>query len=74
MVTTNQDTQFVKLYSEEKVAQIRGDHCFFQCARCCTDDTWDAVEPVRQMIEAQGAGTRVPTELIPRFRTRATLR
>lgn len=66
VLTTNQDTQFVKLYPEEKVAEIQGDHRFFQCARCCTDDTWDAVEPVRQMIEAQGNGTRIPTELIPR--------
>ncbi len=66
VLTTNQDTQFVKLYPEEKVAEIQGDHRFFQCARCCTDDTWDAVEPVRQMIDAQGDGTRIPTELIPR--------
>ncbi len=66
VLTTNQDTQFVKLYPEEKVAEIQGEHRFFQCARCCTDDTWDAVEPVRQMIEAQGDGTRIPTELIPR--------
>ena len=66
VLTTNQDTQFVKLYPEGQVAQIQGDHRFFQCARCCTDDTWDAVEPVRQMIEAQGDGTRIPTELIPR--------
>ena len=66
VVTSNQDTQFVKLYPEDKVAQIQGDHRFFQCARCCTDDTWDAVEPVRQMIEAQGDDTRIPTELIPR--------
>ena len=66
VLTTNQDTQFVKLYPEDKVAEIQGDHRFFQCARCCTDDTWDAVEPVRQMIEAQGDGTRIPTELIPR--------
>ena len=32
----NQDTQFVKLYPEEKVAEIQGDHRFFQCAACCT--------------------------------------
>ncbi len=33
VVTTNQDTRFVKLYPEEQVAQIQGDHRFFQCAR-----------------------------------------
>ena len=37
VLTTNQDTQFVKLYPEEKVAEIQGDHRFFQCAACCTD-------------------------------------
>ena len=47
ILTTNQDTQFVKLYPEAKVAEIQGDHRFFQCAACCTDDTWDAVKPVR---------------------------
>lgn len=46
ILTTNQDTQFVKLYPEEKVAEIQGDHRFFQCAACCTDDTWDAVKPL----------------------------
>lgn len=66
VLTTNQDTQFVKLYPEEKVAEIQGDHRFFQCASCCTDDTWDAVEPVEKMIRAMGDGTAVPTELIPR--------
>lgn len=66
VVTTNQDTQFVKVYPESIVAEIQGDHRFFQCARCCTDDTWDAVEPVARMIEAMGAGTEVPDELIPR--------
>lgn len=66
ILTTNQDTQFVKLYPENKVAEIQGDHRFFQCAKCCTDDTWDAVKPVEQMIEAMGDGTAVPEELIPR--------
>ncbi len=66
ILTTNQDTQFLRLYPESKVAEIQGDHRFFQCASCCTDDTWDAVGPVNEMIEAIGDGTGVPTELIPR--------
>lgn len=66
VLTTNQDTQFVKLYPEEKVAEIQGDHRFFQCAKCCTDHTWDALEPVKEMMAAMGAGTAIPTELIPR--------
>ena len=66
VLTTNQDTQFVKLYPEEKVAEIQGDHRFFQCAACCTDDTWDAVAPVDAMYKALGDGTAIPTEMIPR--------
>ena len=38
ILTTNQDTQFVKLYPESKVSEIQGDHRFFQCSRCCTDE------------------------------------
>ena len=66
ILTTNQDTQFVKIYPEEKVAQIQGDHRFFQCSRQCCDRTWDAVKPVENMIEAMGDGTSIPEEMIPR--------
>ena len=66
VLTTNQDTQFLKEYPWDKVAEIQGDHRFFQCARCCTDDVWDATGPVGQMIEAMGDGLEVPTELVPR--------
>ena len=59
ILTTNQDTQFVKLYPEEKVAEIQGDHRFFQCAACCTDDTWDAVKPVADMVAAMGDDTKI---------------
>ncbi len=66
ILTTNQDTQFVKLYPENKVAGIQGDHRFFQCANCCTDDTWDAVGPVNELMEAMGEDTAIPTDMIPR--------
>ena len=66
ILTTNQDTQFVKLYPEDKVAEIQGDHRFFQCAVCCTDDTWDAVKPVEKMMSAMGDDITIPENLIPR--------
>lgn len=66
ILTTNQDTQFIKLYPENQVSEIQGDHRFFQCSRCCQDATWDAVKPVEEMINAMGEGTSIPTELIPR--------
>ena len=56
ILTANQDTQFTKLYPEEKISEIQGDHRFFQCANCCTDDTWDAVKPVKEMIRKMGEG------------------
>lgn len=66
ILTTNQDTQFVKLYPEEKVAQIQGDHRFFQCSRQCCDRIWDAVKPVEKMIEVMGDNTYIPEKMIPR--------
>ncbi len=66
ILTTNQDTQFMKLYPEEKVAEIQVDHRFFQCSRQCTDHTWDAVEPVKIMMKAMGDDTAIPSDMIPR--------
>ena len=66
IVTTNQDTQFLRLYDEAQVSEIQGDHRFFQCANACHDETYDAVKPVREMMQAMGEDTRIPTELIPR--------
>lgn len=65
ILTTNQDTQFVKLYPEEKVAEIQGDHRFFQCSKPCCDKTWDAVKTVEKMMEAMGDGISVPEDMIP---------
>lgn len=65
ILTTNQDTQFVKMYPEEMVSQIQGDHRYFQCSKQCRDYVWDALQPVKQMYEAMDGGTYVPTEFIP---------
>lgn len=65
ILTTNQDTQFVKLYPEDKVSQVQGDHRFFQCSRQCCDDIWDAVEPVKKMYQSLNGGRIIPEELIP---------
>lgn len=66
ILTTNQDTQFLRLYNEDKVSQIQGDHRFFQCSKQCSDETWDALEPVSKMIAAMGDSRKVPSDLIPR--------
>src|SRR5699024_10333791 len=54
ILTTNQDTQSIKAFPEEKVAQIQGDHRYFQCSQQCSDEVWDAVKPVEEMIQAMG--------------------
>ena len=66
VLTTNQDTQFLKIYPWDKVAEIQGDHRFFQCGNCCTDEVWDSVGPVGEMIGAMGDGLEVPSDLVPR--------
>jgi len=66
ILTTNQDTQAIKAFPEDKVAEIQGDHRYFQCSRQCTDEVWDAVKPVEDMVEAMGDGLEIPTEMIPK--------
>ncbi|WP_125771445.1 NAD-dependent protein deacetylase [Companilactobacillus furfuricola] len=66
ILTTNQDTQAIKAFPEDKVAEIQGDHRYFQCSERCSDEVYDAVGPVAEMKEAMGDGTKVPTELIPK--------
>ena len=66
ILTTNQDTQFMKIYADAQVSEIQGDHRFFQCSQCCCDKTWVAVKPVEEMIQAMEDGTSIPTEMIPR--------
>ncbi|KRL66871.1 NAD-dependent protein deacetylase [Companilactobacillus versmoldensis] len=66
ILTTNQDTQAIKAFPEDKVAEIQGDHRFFQCSNQCTDQVWDAVKPVEEMVEAMGDDTRIPTDMIPK--------
>jgi NAD-dependent SIR2 family protein deacetylase len=66
VLTTNQDTQFTKLYPMDKIAEIQGDHRFFQCSTPCEDDVWDSTEQVEKMYESLKGGTSIPTELIPK--------
>ena len=67
IVTSNQDTQFIKAFDEADVSELQGDHRYFQCAACCHDGTWDAVETVRRMVSAIDPETlSIPDDMIPR--------
>jgi NAD-dependent SIR2 family protein deacetylase len=64
VLTTNQDTQFSKVFPEEKMSAIQGDWRYFQCSDRCHDQVYlnkDLVENMYRNIE----GTKIPTELIP---------
>ncbi|MFC7679910.1 NAD-dependent deacetylase [Paenibacillus sp. GCM10028914] len=64
IVTTNQDTQFSKVFPKEKVSAIQGDWRYFQCSDCCHDQVYLNKEQVENMYR-NIEGTRIPTELIP---------
>lgn len=63
-ITTNQDTQFSKVFPKKKVSAIQGDWRYFQCSDCCHDQVYlnkELVENMYQNIKE----TSIPTELIP---------
>jgi NAD-dependent SIR2 family protein deacetylase len=64
LVTTNQDSQFSKIFPEEKVSLIQGDLRYFQCGSRCHDQIYFNKDQVENMY-ANIDGTRIPTELIP---------
>ncbi|MGK9184748.1 hypothetical protein KXS12_21140 [Priestia filamentosa] len=64
VLTTNQDTQFSKVFPKEKVSTIQGDWRYFQCSDRCHDHVYFNKEQVEEMY-ANIKGTRIPTELIP---------
>ncbi|MEP9406770.1 NAD-dependent protein deacetylase [Peribacillus frigoritolerans] len=64
IVTTNQDTQFNKVFPKEKVSPIQGDMRYFQCGSRCHDQVYFNKDQVENMY-ANIDGTRIPTELIP---------
>lgn len=64
ILTTNQDTQFSKVFPEEKISAIQGDWRYFQCSDRCHDEVYENKEKVEEMY-ANIEGTRIPTEMIP---------
>lgn len=68
ILTTNQDTQAIKAFPETKVAQIQGDHRFFQCSMQCTDDVWDATKKIDEIYDylEEHDTTAIPDDMIPR--------
>lgn len=64
VLTTNQDTQFSKVFPEEKVSAIQGDWRYYQCSNRCHDHVYFNKKQVEEMY-VNIEGTRIPTELLP---------
>ena len=64
VLTTNQDTQYSKVFPEEKVSAIQGDWRYYQCSNRCHDHVYFNKKQVEEMY-ASIEGTKIPTELIP---------
>lgn len=65
VLTTNQDTQFSKVFPEEKTCLIQGDWRYFQCSCRCHDQIYPNKEQSEKMYVSI-EDTKVPTELIPK--------
>ena len=66
VLTTNQDTQFTRLYPEEKLSSIQGDFRFFQCSRPCCDEVFDARELIDTLYSQIDDDLNLPADKIPR--------
>ena len=65
ILTTNQDTQFTRVFSEEKISAIQGDWRYFQCSYRCHDELYDSVETLHKLENAIDLDLKVPADMIP---------
>lgn len=66
VITTNVDHQFQRAgFDKHRLFYTQGDYGLFQCAKPCSQKTYDNEEIVLRMLKQQ-ADMRVPSELIPR--------
>jgi NAD-dependent SIR2 family protein deacetylase len=66
VLSTNVDSQFVKGgFPDDKVFEVQGDYCYFQCKKPCHDKLYYNEEQVKRMVVAV-KDCMIPTELIPK--------
>lgn len=65
ILTTNQDTQFDRVFPEEKISAIQGDWRYFQCSRRCHDELYDSVKTLHKLKDAIDSELKVPSDMIP---------
>lgn len=66
ILTTNQDTQFTRLFPEDKISAIQGDWRYFQCSRRCHDALYNSIETLHKLNDSINSDLKIPTNMIPR--------
>lgn len=66
IMTTNQDFQFTRVVSEEKLSAIQGDSRYYQCSRRCHDQIYYNKDMVYAMNAAIDENLCIPAKMIPR--------
>ncbi|MFP3846268.1 SIR2 family NAD-dependent protein deacylase [Priestia filamentosa] len=64
ILTTNQDTQFLQVFPEEKVSAIQGNWTYLQCSGPCHDEIYPYAEQAKELC-SHIEGTRIPSSMIP---------
>ncbi len=65
VITTNVDHCFQKSgFDKKRLFYTQGDYGLWQCSRPCHSATYDNVETVREMVQAQ-KDMKIPSQLIP---------
>lgn len=65
ILTTNQDTQFLQAFPEDKVSAIQGDWTYLQCSGPCHDGIYPYAEQAKELC-AHIEGTRIPSNMVPK--------
>jgi NAD-dependent SIR2 family protein deacetylase len=65
ILTTNQDTQFLQVFPEEKVSAIQGNWTYLQCGGPCHDGIYPYSEQAKELC-AHIEATRIPSSMVPK--------
>ena len=64
ILTTNQDTQFLQVFPEEKVSAIQGNWTYLQCSGPCHDGIYPYAEQAHKLCN-HIEGTKIPSSMVP---------
>ncbi|WP_230200168.1 SIR2 family NAD-dependent protein deacylase [Bacillus niameyensis] len=64
ILTTNQDTQFLQVFPEEKVSAIQGNWTYLQCSSPCHDGIYPYADKAKELCN-HIEGTKTPSIMVP---------